>query len=260
LAISYLSNIIEEKKKMKELVRLIFLLLVIFLSGCEEDEGVCISSTGKTITQDRSGLSYHYVEVYDNINLFLTQDSLFTGIKVEAGENLIDGITTEIDSGRLVIRNTNSCNWLRSFNVPVNVYLNFTKLDTLNFRAAGNVTCTNEWTNDSMFVNILEGGGKTNLKLNVFKSFLYIMDGTVSLNVTGYSQVTYISSHGYGPVHAENLLSKFTYTFSSSPNDVYLNASVGLAVRITNIGNVYYSGDPIDISTDITGGGKLIKF
>lgn len=245
---------------MKRLIMLILPVLALMLSRCGDDDGVCISSTGKTVTQDRSGLSYHYVEVNDNINLILTQDSINTGIRVEAGENLIDGITTEIDSGRLVLRNTNSCNWLRSFSVPVNVYLNFAKLDTLIFRAAGNITCTNEWTNDSIFFNILEGGGQANLKLNVFKSFLYIMYGTVNVDVTGISQVTYISSHGYGPVHAEDLLSKFTYAFSSSPNDVFLNASVELDVKITNIGNVYYSGDPTDISTDISGGGKLIEF
>lgn len=244
---------------MKKLNLLIFLILTVMLSGCRDDEGVCISSTGKTITQDRSGLPFHYVDVYDNINLILTQDSIHTGIKVEAGEKLIDGITTDIDSGRLVLRNTNSCNWLRSFNVPVNVYLNFAKLDTLNFRAAGNITCTNEWTNDSLYLNIIEGGGKVTLKLNTFKSFLYVMDGTVSLNVTGYSQVTFISSHGYGPIHAENLLSKFTYTFNSSPNDVYLNASIELVVKITNIGNVYYCGDPPVVTTEIYGGGKLIE-
>jgi hypothetical protein len=245
---------------MKRIIILTFPILLLLFQSCKHDDGVCISSTGKTITQDRSGLPYHYVEVYDNINLIMTQDSTYNGIKVEAGENLIDGITTEIDSGRLVLRNTNSCNWLRSFSVPVNVYLTFAKLDTLIFSAAGNITCTNEWTNDSLFFNILEGAGKVNLKLNVFKSFLYVRYGTVSLNITGYSQVTYISSHGFGPIHAENLLSKFTYSFTSSPNDVYLNASVQLAVKITNIGNIYYSGDPADISAEILGGGKLIKF
>jgi hypothetical protein len=235
------------------------ILMSLMLTQCGKDEGVCISSTGKTITQDRSGLSYHYVEVYDNINLILTQDSVHTGIKVEAGENLIDGITTEIDSGRLVIKNANSCNWLRRFDIPINVYLNFTKLDTVIFRAAGNVTCTNEWENDSVFFDVIEGGGQANLKLNVFKAFLYIQYGTVTLNASGFSQVTFISSRGYGPIHAENLKSKFTYAGTFSPNDIFVNASVRLEVEIGNIGNAYYCGDPAEVSTNIYGGGKLIK-
>ena len=244
---------------MKRLITILITVMALSLAQCGKDDGTCISSTGKTITQDRSGLTYHYVEVYDNINLILTQDSVNTGIKVEAGENLIDGITTEIDNGRLVLKNANSCNWLRRFDIPVNVYLNFTRLDTLIFRAAGNITCTNEWTNDSVLFNIIEGAGQANLKLNVFKSFLYIQYGTVTVYVTGFSQVTYISSRGYGPLHAENLNSKFTYASTFSPNDIFVNASVHLEVEIGNIGNAYYCGDPAEVSTNIYGGGRLIK-
>jgi hypothetical protein len=244
---------------MKRLIILIFPLVALLLTRCSRDEGICVGSTGPIITQDRSTLPYHYVEVYDNINLILTQDTSFTGIKVEAGKNLIDGITTEVTGGRLVLKNRNSCSWLRSFGIPVNVYLTFSHLDTLIFRAAGNITCTNDWTNDSIYFNIIEGAGQIDLKLNVFKSFLYYTYGTATVNVSGFSQVTFISSQGYGPIQAGNLYSKFTYLYTFSPNDVFVNVNVQFAVEIRNIGNVYYSGDAELISVKISGGGKLIK-
>ena len=234
--------------------------LLLLLTRCDNDDGICISSTGDIITQDRLALSYHYVEVYDNINLILTQDTSLTAIKVEAGENLIDGITTEINNGHLILRNQNTCNWLRSFEVPVNVYLTFTSLDTLVFQAAANITCTNAWTNDIVCIDIMEGSGNIDLDLNVYKSFLTVQFGTVSMNVKGYSQVTYISSQGYGPFHAEDLNSKFTYIYTFSPNDVYVTATLELAAEIKNIGNVYYRGDPPIVTSIITGEGKLIKF
>lgn len=235
------------------------ILLVMALQGCDK-EGVCIKSTGKIVSDNRVALPYHYIEVYDNINLFLEQDTALSEIKVEAGENLIAGITTEIDSGKLVLRNENSCNWLRSFEVPVNVYLKFIRLDTLIFQAAGNITCLNAWTNDSIFVNVIEGAGKINFNLDMEKSVIHIRYGTVSMDITGRSGVTFISSQGYGPVHAEDLLSKFTYIYTFSPNDVYVYASEELGVEIGNIGNVYYRGEPKEISADIYGEGKLIKF
>lgn len=250
----------DKDKKMKRLIILIIPVIAILFTHCAKDNAGCITSTGKIIIQDRTGPAYHYVEVYNNINLILTQDSTNTGVKVEAGENIIDGISTEFNDGKLILRNNNSCNWVRSFDIPINVYLNFTRLDTLIFAAAGNVTCTNEWTSDSLFFNVIEGGGHANLKVNSFKTFLYVTYGTVTVNITGTSQVTFISSHGYGPVHAEDLHSKFTYMNTSSPNDVYLNATVELSAKITNIGNVYYSGDPPVVHTEILGGGKLIKF
>jgi hypothetical protein len=155
---------------MKKLDVIFLLLMSIFLVECSNDEGICVGTTGKTIIQDRLALDYHYIEVYDNINLILTQDTSITSIKVEAGENLIDGITTEIDKGRLVLKNRNSCSWLRSFEVPVNVYLTFTRLDSLIFRAASNISCTNEWTNDTVYIDVIEGGGKIDLNLKAFKS------------------------------------------------------------------------------------------
>lgn len=241
-------------------ITVLLLLAVCFFHGCQKDDGSCITSTGKITRENRTALPFHYVEVNDNINLFLTQDTAFYSIVVEAGENLIQGITTETDSGRLVLRNRNTCNWLRSFSVPVNVYLTFSKLDTLVFQAAGNVTCSNHWTNDSIVVNIVEGAGNISLKLDIFKSVIQIHYGTVRLDASGFSQVTFISSQGYGPFHAEELFSKFTYVYTFSPNDVFVYASEQLGVEIGNIGNVYYLGDPKDISANIYGKGKLIKF
>jgi hypothetical protein len=237
-----------------------FSVIVVILSGCSKDNGVCVSSTGKTIIQDRITQPYQRIEVYDNINLFLTQDTALNKIRVEAGENLIDGITTEIDSGRLVIRNENSCNWLRSFEVPVNVYLTFTRLDTLVFQAAGNITCTNEWTNESVSLDVIEGAGQIDLKLNAFRTYIIVKYGTTDINLSGYSQITTLISYGFGPLHAEDLTSKFTYVSSYSSNDMFVYSSVDLQVEIGNIGDVYYTGNPATISTNIYNEGRLIAY
>jgi hypothetical protein len=180
-------------------------------------------------------------------------------IKVEAGENLIDGITTEIDSGKLVIRNENSCNWLRSFEVPVNVYLTFTQLDTIYFRAAGNITCTNEWRNYSVSLDVIEGAGKIDLKVKSYRSYCLVRYGTTDITITGNSEVATLISYGFGPLHAEDLISNFTYVSSYSSNDMFVYSGIELAVEIGNIGNVYYRGDPATINTKFFGDGKLIK-
>jgi len=236
------------------------MIIILLFAGCAKDNGVCVSTTGKTITRERQVQPYRTVEVNDNINLILTQDPAINKIIVEAGENLIDGITTEIDSGKLVLRNQNSCNWLRSFKVPVNVYLTFTQLDTIIFQAAGNITCTNDWTNYSAYLEVIEGAGKIDLKLQVYRSYFMIRYGTTNITVTGNSEVTTLISYGFGPLHAEDLVSKFTYVSCYSSNDMFVYSSIDLAVEIGNIGNVYYRGDPATISTKYLSEGKLIKF
>jgi hypothetical protein len=235
------------------------IILVLLLTTCSKDDGVCISSTGKVISQERPAESFQSVEVFDNINLFLTQDPYLTKITVEAGENLLDGITTEIDSGKLIVRNENSCNWLRSFDVPVNVYLTFPLLYTIIFQAAGNITCTNDWKNESVYLDVVEGAGKIDLKLDVYRSFFIVKYGTTAINLSGNSEVTTIISSGFGPFHAEDLVSKFTYVSSYSSNDVFVYSSADLAVEIGNIGNVYYTGNPVRIYTTILSDGRLIE-
>jgi hypothetical protein len=245
------------KRKLQIPVLLIFILL---LARCHQDDGVCISSTGKVITQDRAVQPYRCVEIYDNINVFLTQDSTLDRIVVEAGKNLIDGITTRIDSGKLSLRNENSCSWLRSFEVPVNVYLTFGSLDTIIFRAAGDITCTNVWTGESVNLDVIEGAGKFDLRINAYRSNFLVRYGTTDIKITGFSEVTTLITSGFGPFHAEGLTSKFTYVKSFSPNDMYVYSNIDLAVEIGNIGNVYYTGNPATLTTNIYGEGKLIEF
>ncbi len=232
----------------------------LLLSSCSGDEGICFGGTGKMVTEERLALPFREIELNDNINLILTYDSLLTRIAVEAGENLQAGITTRIDSGRLILENRNQCDWLRSFEVPITVHVTFTDLDTLIFRAAGNVSCTNTWEGDSVYVEVVEGAGLIDLNINAFRSQFHVRYGTTRVDLQGFSQVCFISNEGYGPFHAENLATKFNYIYTSSPNDVFVNSTVELAVEISNIGNVYYTGPPASVSANIYGGGKLIPF
>jgi hypothetical protein len=242
--------------KIKSLPALIVIALL--LASCNKDNGVCVSSTGKVVQRERPALPFNRLAINDNINVFLTQDSALNKIVVEAGENLIDGITTEIDSGRLVLKNENSCNWLRSFNVPVNVYITFTQLDSISTRAAGNITFTNAWTTYSAYLEVVEGAGDLNIKLNTYRSYFMVFYGTTDLNITGVSEVATLISYGFGPVHAEDLDTKFTYVSCYSSNDMFVSSSLDLEVKIGNIGNVYYRGNPATIVTEYYSSGRLI--
>lgn len=242
----------------------IFAILLItgfaILAGCSKDDGVgCFKSTGPIRQEERSLGPYHYIEVHDNINLFLIQDSVKNEVVVEAGENLLPRINTVNQEGRLVMTNDNQCNWLRDFSIPINIYLTFSDLDTIIYRAAGDLTCMNTWVRDSVQFEVWEGAGVIRLDLMTEKTRLFVHYGTVSVEATGYSQVTFLLNQGYGPVNTLDLFSKFTYLSTRSPNDCYVFATEDLEAEIINKGDVYYKGDPKNISSIITGEGRLIR-
>ena len=75
-----------------------------------------------------------------NVNLYLRQANE-NKLVLESGTNLMAKIITEVNSnGVLEIRNENQCNWVRSYDKPINVYLEFKDLDSLE-----NIDRTNLW-------------------------------------------------------------------------------------------------------------------
>ena len=237
-----------------------FMGMILMVTGCQKDKGLdCFKSTGKIVIEERSVGIVNVIELHDNINLILTHDTLKTRLAVEAGENLLYKITTGIDSNKLILRNNNNCNWVRSFETPVNVYLTASRIDTIIYHASGDISTTNALVNDTLQVDIWEGSGSINMNINVSRSRFYVHTGTVDLTVRGSSQINFIASLAYGPVNCLDLETKFTYMRTISPNDCYVNATVTLSVEILNIGNIYYKGNPPNVSGSISGSGKLIK-
>lgn len=235
-----------------------FVFTALLFSCAEDGSFDCFTSTGDIKKESRATAPFHFIELHDDINLYLTQDSAGNSIEVEAGENLLEGITTTVEKGHLAIRNENTCDWVRSFEVPVNVYITFSDLDSIIFRAAGDLMFTNTWKRDSIQFDVWEGAGDIDLKLDVFKSKIYVHYGVATLHVSGTSQVSYISNKGYGPINAYDLWTNYSYLGTFSPNDCFVFVHGEIGATINNIGNVYYKGNPQTVTQELTSSGRLI--
>jgi hypothetical protein len=81
----------------------VILALLGFTTGCSK-EGGCINSTGPVISEDRTLLisEFDTISLNDYVNLVLTQGPV-DSVRVEAGRNIIKGITTEVINRTLII-------------------------------------------------------------------------------------------------------------------------------------------------------------
>ncbi len=226
--------------------------------SCKKDVGDCFTNTGKIITENRTSEDFNLISLNNNVNLILTQDSVNT-VMVEAGKNIISSIKTEFVNGHLNIKNTSSCNWLRSYAKNINVYVSVKRLDSLKYKSSGNVSCTNTIKNDSISIDVWGGAGTIELDLDMRIARLNIHYGTVDMIFHGSSSVTYIYAASYGPFHCEDLYSGNVYINNRGTNDCYVRAKKVLEATIENIGNIYYYGNPEVVSSNITGEGELIK-
>jgi len=231
---------------------------LVALESCNK-EGKCFSNSGSVIMQERPVSPFDSINLADNVNLILTQDSV-DKITVEAGSNIISGITTEIHDRQLIIRNLNTCNWLRSYDKPLNVHVSVHRLWKIYYNAAGNITSTNTLSGDSVKLEVWGGCGTIDLSLNYNEGWFIMNMGTADYNLHGRCDIANFYISDIGLCQARDLATRYCSVTSKGTNNCYVNVSVSLYAVIENIGSVYYTGNPGIVGGKITGSGVLEPF
>lgn len=240
---------------------LIIIIIVGFVSFSSCKKGTfpdCFYATGDITTQSREIEKFSKIILRNNVNLILEKSNT-NNIVVEAGTNLISNISTLVnENGVLEIKNDNNCNWIRSFDKPINVYLKYTNIDTIEYQSIGDVTTKNALITDTLWLAAYEGAGEININVDVKTLHCALHYGTLDIIIKGKSGLSYVYSASFGLVNLIELESKFVYANNKSSNDVYLKANSHLGATIENIGNIYYAGNPKTVTFDKIGTGELI--
>jgi hypothetical protein len=235
---------------------MVLLISVVFYS-CKKDPGDCFKSTGEVIKEERQFEDFSTIVLNDNIDLLLIPSNSNT-LTVSAGKNIMSKIITETKGDTLVISNNNSCNWVRSYSVPIEVSLPVNHLNEIIYQAIGNINCSDTIFSDSLSINVIEGAGDINIITNSYLSRANIHYGTADLKLRGVCVLSFVYSVSFGLVDNRELKASQIYAITKSSNDIYLNAQNILSIEIGNIGNVYYKGNP-EISLSGSGSGQLLK-
>jgi hypothetical protein len=233
-------------------------LVLITMSGCSKS-GVCISNSGTIIREERRVGDFDSIAVYNFVNIILTQDSV-NKVVVEAGQNIISGITTDVSDHLLTIDNTLKCNWLRSYSKPINVYISVKSLQKIYYLGSGNITSTNTLTSSLLKLDIWGGCGSINLGMNVPQGIFALQLGTTDITLHGNCSYCSIYQGDYGTFQCKDLRTGECRIISKGSNDCYINVSHFLFATINAIGNIYYTGQPDSLEVQITGSGQLIHF
>lgn len=240
----------------------IFLILcigLIFGSCTKENLKNCKFSSGEITTEVREVEVFNNIVLRDNVNLIL-EGSGEPKLIIETGKNLIDGISTEVnEKGSLIIRNNNTCDWARDYNTTINVYLQYTNIDTIEYRSIGDITTIDTLVSDTLWLTVYEGAGEINMTIDVARYYCQLHYGTVDIITDGNCGLSFVYSASFGLVDLRDLHTNFVYVANRSSNNVFVNSNNTLEATISNIGDIYYSGNPGNIVLNKTGSGNLIK-
>ena len=247
------------QRKIHKLLLGVLAATLLCVQGCQKSAlPDCFMSTGEIVKENRNHGYFHAVKLYDNINLHLIPAG-DPGITLEAGRNLMGKLETYVDEDSvLIIRNNNRCNWVRSYDKPVNAYLAVRDLRSIEYRSIGDITCSDTIRQDSLRIDVWEGAGTINLDVHTGKCEANIHYGTAVVVLHGITRQGYYYQLGAGKILAESLLAEQVYLRNWGSNDMYAWATKYMAAEIKGLGNVYYRGNP-DINASILGEGRLIR-
>ncbi|HLG34608.1 MAG TPA: DUF2807 domain-containing protein [Bacteroidia bacterium] len=237
---------------------LYFFFIALTLSSCKKENLFdCLKSTGDKTTERRSITPFTEVEIQDNVNVIFIQDSL-TYIEVTAGNNLLPLIITELRDGKLYIENHNTCNWVRDYSVPIDVYVHTSSLRTLHTYGWGRITSQNTIVADTLDVN---NHNTSEIELAVSATEIYCRQHACfgDNKLTGSAQYVYIYNAGNGFCDCSGLIANRATVISISTGPSYVNSCDELGTEIKSSGDIYYRGNPA-IQSTITGSGKLIQY
>jgi hypothetical protein len=232
------------------------LLAVLLLNGCGENSPDCMKSAGKIIKEERSLPEFTTLEISGNVNVILTSDSSST-ITVEAGEHLLKKIKTEVTGTKLLISNNNSCNWIRSYKNPLNVYIGIKNLQGIFHYSPGLLSTNGQLTKDTIIVH-LYSNGSVHMDLN--SDYIWLdMDNLGDFKLRGNTHTLLVYTLGLGQLNSEAMSCKELYITGKGQGDTFVRSDSSLVAYLGNSGNVYYSGSPSFIGGFNTGTGIIIK-
>lgn len=232
----------------------LILTTALLLSGCGEDTN-CLQSTGNIVKEKRSQGYFSTITVYDNIDLILSNTGI-ESVEVEAGENILDGIKMEIVNYNLIIKNKNKCNWLRSYDKKIKVYINQPALVELYNLSNGTVSSSEQLVLDSLIIHNY-GNGSLDMNLKCDK---LIVDTNFLGDLTFSGEATVVKAHciRLARLDTRKLKCQDLHITSDAESDAYVYAENSLSGIIRNQGNVFYSGNPtVDVKDE--GKGNFIK-
>ncbi len=194
-------------------IKIIGLLVVmVFLNACKKENSCdCFKSTGSIVTEKRDIGGFDQIVAEDNMNVFILQDSIFE-VLVEAGSNLISNVKTELIGNILFVRNKNTCNWVRSYDQPFNVYIKMPKLKYVTSDGAGDIKSLNTITTDVIDVET-KASGNIELIVNTTKVISHI-NGSGDVTLHGSTNEHSCSIGGTAYLYCLNLQTSYTYVHS----------------------------------------------
>ena len=207
---------------------------------------------GKTITESRPLDDFNKVYINDDVSVTLVKsDSCW--IEITTGENLMDNITVNVDlsDSSFSIKNENTMSFLRPYDYTLHATLYFKDIVLLHSSTSGYIDTYNQLNGQNKcHIVIDDASGDMDItihdcpRIDITYTF-----GTSNVILHGSNnKKIYAQKHSYGILDTRDCDAENVIITNWASGDCYISASKSIKSEIYHIGDIYYKGNPEQIT------------
>lgn len=238
---------------------ILFLITASILVACSKEQmDDCFTSTGRVAYEKRTLEPFTSAEIIGNFQLIWIEDTS-NFIEIEAGTGLLEQIKTKVAFQKLTIENTNTCNWVRSYKIPVILKLHCSNLERMRILGSTELSNRDSLRQDTIYIDLNQNAALVNL--NISNKMLLIEQPTGGSEITalGRTETFVFKSGDRVGGNFLKLNAKDVVVVSDSEIDCYVNASETLNLTTLAGGSIFYTGDASQIEQSSLGEGSISR-
>jgi hypothetical protein len=215
-----------------------------------------VRGSGKVITEAREVQDFLSISIAVPAEVTIQQGSSEL-VKIEAEDNLIPQLSTEIKAGALVIKNKVS-NWNERVNAtqPVRISITVKDLNSLEFSSAGEVRI--DKLNTQKLNVVINGAGKVTINQLTASKLDCRLNGAGSVIASGSADDLLLVISGVGSFDGGDLINKTAIARISGAGSATVHPTNDLSAEISGTGSINYYGNP-SLTQHISGIGSVSK-
>jgi hypothetical protein len=232
--------------------------LVLLFSCKKENMGDCFKSTGVLSIEKRLLPEFDSIYVDRRLQVVLVEDTSYYAV-IEAGSHLQELIRTDVENGKLTLRNDNKCNWTRSYKNVIKIEVHYTQLKHIVMWGASDITNEDTLKTPNLKVEFRDASGNINLLVN--NQNMEVIQHTGAGDAIVRGKTTNLSVYMASLAYADytGLAAKTVYVENKSATDCYVNGSESFSFRLRGDGNIFYKGQGEVLLSEKTGRGNIVQ-
>ncbi|WP_185781071.1 head GIN domain-containing protein [Croceivirga lutea] len=215
------------------------IIMSLFASSCMFDVNFGSGKQGNgQVTEETRTVTEDFTEVYasEGLDVFVTQDDEFK-IVVEADENVIDLIETDINNGRLKIHTTENIG-----RATKNVYVSLPRVTALESSSGADLLGQNVISAERLHIEA-SSGSDIEAEVSAEEINANCSSGA-DIKLSGKTDSFYADASSGSDIRARGLEARTCDANASSGADIDVNVIESLIADASSGADISYSGDP----------------